>query len=214
MRPPASFSSARCAAMETARIAGCVLAVLRSSSSGPSNKSCRRPPPSAASASSRAARASGKICASAWPMPTACEPCPGKTNATGMSPPLPLEERAAPGHSAADRHHQDQVAVLQASGAVRLIERERHRGGRGIAHLLDVQLALLQRDLELLHHVLEDAKVRLVRDDAVDVLRTVAVPLQRLARAGLEGADRRLVHLAAIHLDELIAVFVDLGAVG
>src|SRR5919108_5993818 len=112
-------------------------------------------------------------------MPTACDPCPGKTNATGMSPPgLPLEQRAAPRHPATDRHHQNQVAVLEAPGPIRLVEGERHRGGRGVPHLLDVLLALLQRDLELLHHVLEDAEIRLVRDDAVDVLRPVAVALR------------------------------------
>src|SRR5947208_1331995 len=177
--------------METARIAGCVFAVLRSSSSGPSKSSCSSPPPSAASASSSTARASGYACASACPIPTAWEPCPGKTNATGIYPPaLPLEQRAAPGHAAADGHHQHQVAVLEPSGAVRLIERERNRSGGGVPHLLDVLLALLQRDLQLPHHVLEDAQVGLVGNHPVDVGRPVAVALQRLAGAP-SGPSRR-----------------------
>src|SRR5712672_3384859 len=177
-------------------MAGCVLAVLRSSSSGPSNKSRSRPPPRAASASSRTARASGWACASAWPIPTTCEPCPGKTNATGMCPPaLPLEEGAAPGHAAADGHHQHQVAVLEPSPPVGLIEREGDGGRGGIPHLLDVLLALVQRDLQLLHHMLEDAQVGLVRDHPVHVLGPVAVALEGFARARLECPHGRLVDL-------------------
>src|SRR5438105_5778203 len=201
--------------METARMAGWVLAVLRSSSSGPSKSSRKSPPPSAASASSSTARASGWASASAWPMPTDCEPCPGNTNASGISfPRLPAHERAAPGHSAADGHHQHQVAVLELSLAVGLIERERHRRRRGVPHLLDVEVALLQWDLELPHYVLEDAQVRLVGDDVVDVLRAVAVAHQRLARDGLQRAHRGLVDLAAVHLDVLGARLEHPGAEG
>src|SRR5712664_4010080 len=145
--------------MEAARIAGCVFAVLRNCSSGPSNISLSRPPPRAASASSSAPRAAGKASASACPMPTYCEPCPGNTNASFIDslsrnslrlevPPLPAHEAASPGHSASDGHHQDQVAVLQLAGPVGLVERERDRGGRGVPHLVDVDFALLQRDLQ------------------------------------------------------------------
>src|SRR3954468_4579788 len=186
--------------MLTAMMAGWVFAVCRSSSSGPSKMSCKRPPPRAASTSSRTARASGYASASALPIPTACDPWPGNTNATGMlcssgccatgdGPPRadpdrlsPADEGAAPGHPAADGHHQDEIAILETPRPVRLIERERHRCRRGIANLLDVHLALLQRDFQLLHDVLEDAEVRLVRDAPGHVARRAAVRLQRLPR--------------------------------
>src|SRR5258708_2932763 len=135
--------------MLTARMAGCVLAVFRRSPSGPSDIKRSRPPPSAASASSSAARASGWAWASAWPMPTYCDPCPGKTKASFIErPPSPAHESAPPRHAAADRHHEDEVTVLESAIAVRLIERERDRGRRGVAHLLDVQMALLERNLQ------------------------------------------------------------------
>src|SRR5882724_4179495 len=104
-------------------MAGCVLAVLRSSSSGPSEIRRASPPPNAASASSSAARASGYAWVSAWPIPTYCEPCPGNTNAKVIrtSPP---HQRAAPRHPAADGHHKDQVAIFERTLPVGLIERE------------------------------------------------------------------------------------------
>ena len=74
-------ASGRSAAMLVARIAGWVFAVSWRSSSGPSKQSCESGKPSASSASSKTARLSGKASASAWPMPTFCEPWPGKTKA-------------------------------------------------------------------------------------------------------------------------------------
>ena len=80
-------SSSRAAAMLTVRMAGCVFSVSTSRSSGPSKQRPLSDSPSAASASSNTARHSGNDSASARPMPTFCEPCPGKTNAiTTLSP--------------------------------------------------------------------------------------------------------------------------------
>src|SRR5437764_12791671 len=140
----------------------------------------------------------------ACPMPTYCEPCPGNTNASFID--LPAQERAAPGHASADGHHQDQVAILQLARAVRLIERERDRCRRGVAYLVDVDLALLQRDLQPLHHRVEDPEIGLVRDHVVHVLGSVTVALQRLAGSRLQHPYRRLVDLAAVHLDELLTL--------
>src|SRR5437016_3944916 len=107
----------------------------------------------------------------ACPMPTYCEPCPGNTNASFID--LPAQKPAAPRHASADGHHQDQVAILQLSRAVRLIERERDGGRRGIAHLVDVDLALLQRDLQPLHHSVEDAEVRLRSEEHTSELQSL-----------------------------------------
>src|SRR5689334_3682880 len=85
--PPASAGvsprSAQAAAAATlaVRIAGCVFAVRASSASGPSNITRRRSKPSAALASSKTARAAAEASWKALPMPTACEPCPGKRKA-------------------------------------------------------------------------------------------------------------------------------------
>ena len=53
-----------------------------------------------------------------------------------------------------------------------------------------------------------------MRDDVRHVVRLVAVAVERLARAGLEDADRRLVDFAAVHLHVLLALFVHLGREG
>ena len=68
-------------ATETVRIDGCVISVCRNSSSGPSKHKRESDIPSAASASSNVCRAIGYLSASSLPMPTACDPCPGKRNA-------------------------------------------------------------------------------------------------------------------------------------
>ena len=85
---PASFSSTRTAASETAISAGWALAVRVSSASGPLEdhagySDCA----SAASTSSNTARASRKLSASALPMPTVCDPCPGKMKAVDKAVP-------------------------------------------------------------------------------------------------------------------------------
>ena len=80
---PIRFSeSAQSAAMETVRIAGCVLAVSFNSSSVPSKQIFDMEKPSALSASAKIARAAGDFSASSLPMPAYCEACPGNMNAT------------------------------------------------------------------------------------------------------------------------------------
>jgi hypothetical protein len=76
-RLPCRASTAKVAA-ETVRIAGWVLAVSFSADSGPSKMSLASGSQRAASAASNTARASGKRLASSRPMPTDCEPWPGK----------------------------------------------------------------------------------------------------------------------------------------
>ncbi len=62
-------------------MAGWVLAVSFSASSGPSKHSEDSFSPSASSADSNTARASGNFSSRSFPMPTFWLPCPGKTNA-------------------------------------------------------------------------------------------------------------------------------------
>src|SRR5262245_9381604 len=70
------------AATLAVRTAGCVFAVSVSSVSGPSPHRRESEKPSASSASCQTAAALLNACARATPIPTACEPCPGKRKAT------------------------------------------------------------------------------------------------------------------------------------
>src|SRR5215472_5996668 len=78
-RKPPSLSRTRTAARLTAINAGWAFSVRVSSCSGPSKMSRLRRWPSASSISSKTSRAGPKASASARPMPTPCEPWPGKT---------------------------------------------------------------------------------------------------------------------------------------
>ena len=80
-RKSVAASSTRSAATLVVKMAGWAWAVRASSLSGPSKQSREIENPRAASASSKTARACGWAAASACPMPTFCEPCPGKRNA-------------------------------------------------------------------------------------------------------------------------------------
>ncbi len=73
--------STTAAATLAVRMAGWVFAVSPSSSSGPSKQSFESRKPSASSARLQTAAAAGEDSAKARPMPTACEPCPGKRKA-------------------------------------------------------------------------------------------------------------------------------------
>src|SRR5262250_486236 len=68
------------------RMAGCVFAVRASSSSGPSKQRRERGKPRASSARPHTAAAAAESWEKARPMPTDCEPCPGKRKAIFMGP--------------------------------------------------------------------------------------------------------------------------------
>ncbi len=72
-------------AIEAAMIAGWAFSVRTRSLSGPSHISFDSFWFSASSTSWKTARAGAKASASALPMPTAWEPCPGKMNARVMA---------------------------------------------------------------------------------------------------------------------------------
>ncbi len=84
---PASVSSTRSVAIETAIRAGWAFSVSWRVSAGPSQMMAVSFSPSAESTSSNTARAAGKASARALPMPTAWEPCPGNVNAAVIGAP-------------------------------------------------------------------------------------------------------------------------------
>src|SRR5262245_52589038 len=92
---PASLN-ARNAATETVRIAGCVFSVNCKSSAGPSKQSREIAKPNASSASSKTRRATGNFSARSFPIPGACEPCPGKIIADFRLPIADLSDSTFP----------------------------------------------------------------------------------------------------------------------
>src|SRR5580658_5282281 len=75
-------ASTRQAATLTVRMAGCVFSVSFRSSSGPSKMILERSKPRASSASAKVCAAMRKRSARSRPMPTDCEPWPGKRKAS------------------------------------------------------------------------------------------------------------------------------------
>ena len=128
---PRSVSTAAAATLAV-RMAGWVLAVSASSSAGPSKQSRESGKPTASSALRHTAAAAGEASARRLPMPTDCEPCPGKRNAIFIGP-LPAKQRRAPGEAAAEGRHQDEIARVEPLQGPRLLERHVHRGGAGVA---------------------------------------------------------------------------------
>ena len=83
-------SSARQAAIDVVRIAGCAFSVRVSSSAGPLNMISLSSRPNTSSTSSKTSRAELEFRYRSLPIPTACEPCPGKTNAVDLDSVSPV----------------------------------------------------------------------------------------------------------------------------
>jgi hypothetical protein len=144
-------------------MAGWVFAVCVSASLGPSKQSGEMAPePSsrvrARSARSNTARARGEASSTLLPMPTSCVPCPGNSQAIFTV-----------GDASPQRRHEDPLAAAEAPVGEAAVERDRDGGARGVAGLVEDQNEPLERDRPALRDGLEDAEVRLVRDEAIDV---------------------------------------------
>src|SRR2546425_1445397 len=61
-------------------------------------------------------------------------------------PAFPADQRGSPGKAAAERRQQDEVALADEASRDRLVERDRQRGGGGVAVAVDVVVAALGRD--------------------------------------------------------------------
>src|SRR3569623_2327644 len=102
-------------------MANCECAVSGNCSSGPSKHSFDSAKPRVASASSKTARASGEASYRALPIPLFCDPCPGTKQASLcavasvvslISSSSPAHGGRGPGQAAAERRHQQQIALL------------------------------------------------------------------------------------------------------
>src|ERR1044072_2774515 len=120
--------------------------------------------------------------------------------------------RQRPGHGgraprgpAAERRHAELVALLQAPRTHALVETDRDRGRRRVAVAVDVHVDLLRRPREPLAYGLDDAKVRLVRDEEVDLVGGPARGLHAAERGLAHAAHREGVELLSLHADEMLA---------
>src|SRR4051794_34034702 len=129
-----SFNAAS-AAMLVARIAGWVLRVSVSSASGPSKQIALMLSPSARSARSNTSREEENAIARSFPIPTNCDPCPGKHQATRMSHPY---QCAAPGDACTKRAHEHGMPRPDDAAPHRLVEGDGDRCARSISIALDV----------------------------------------------------------------------------
>ena len=145
--------------------AGCVFAVSVSVLLGPSRISLRkRLAERRVGALEDLARRRRSLERASLPMPTSCEPCPGKSHATMVTEPgtclratarclgarvltcgRSRRPRRCPAPSA---HISDGVARADLPGAHVLVEEDRDRGARRVADAVDVDEDLLLRDAE------------------------------------------------------------------
>src|SRR5215472_6071736 len=93
----------------------------------------------------------------------------------------PAKEYAADREARAHRREQHQAALLQPARTHRVVERERNRRGGGVSESVDVDEDFRRVDAELLACGLDDAAVRLVRHEEVDVVRVQVIPFDEAA---------------------------------
>src|SRR3954465_3759012 len=83
----------------------------------------------------------------------------------------PLQHRTGPREATAKRHHQNHITTVYAAGSVSFIERDRDRGGAGVAVHVEIDKRALARHTETLGNRGDDSGVRLMGDDELDVSR-------------------------------------------
>src|SRR5258706_5253649 len=105
---------------------------------------------------------------------------------------LPSQQHRAPGEASAEGGEEDEVAGVQAAQRDRLGERDVDGGGAGVAVAVDVDERAVHRQPQSLGRRLDDAQVRLMRDEQVHVARGEAVAFEQLYGAVAEQPDRDL----------------------
>src|SRR5262249_20190114 len=112
---------------------------------------------------------------------------------------LPAHQGAAPGNPRSDRDHHDQVSRLKPAGAIRLIQSHLQRCGRGISVLGNVEPALLDRNLQPLHHRFDDPDVGLMSNHVAHLGGTHLIEAQGFKNAFVKRSHRDLVDFPTIH---------------
>src|SRR4051812_41971137 len=122
-------------------------------------------------------------------LPAIAAPMPREPPVTSAQPPsgadmralLPAHDARAPDEAGAERRQRDDRAGLEAAVALGVGQRERNRRRGRVRDPVDVDHDLLGRQAELVAGGGEDADVRLVGDEQVDVVDRQAGPPDRLA---------------------------------
>ena len=139
-----------------------------SSSSGPSQQSRESAKPSASSASSKISRASGNASRQVASHADELRALSRKEQADAAA--HRRTTFARPGEAGAERDHQHERALPIAPCSHRLVQRHGHGGRAHVAVAVHVHEDLLHRDPRVLRGRFDDADVRLVRHQQVDVL--------------------------------------------
>src|SRR5688572_11197359 len=98
-------------------------------------------------------------------MPTACEPCPGKTSANFVicfSLRLPADEHRAPREASTHAFEQNVMTRTDTAIADGLVQRERHGGRGGVRVPIDCRDHALHAEAQLLCGRLDNANVCLM----------------------------------------------------
>src|SRR2546429_1292844 len=126
------------------------------------------------------------------PIPTACEPWPGKRNGIevtvgagsarppdsvggprrvrpGSAPLSPSDQDGAPGKASSEGGEEHKVPRLHASGCEGLLERDVDGRRPGIAVAVDVDEHAVHREADAPHGRLDDPEVGLMRDEQAQV---------------------------------------------
>src|SRR5437870_2507960 len=112
----------------------------------------------------------------------------------------PTDEGGSPREAPAERDEEHEVAALQTAGGDGLLERDVDGRGARVAVPVDVHEHALHGKVDALGGRLDDAEVRLVRDEQVHVGRGEAVAAEDAFGAFDEQADGDLEHLVTPHL--------------
>jgi trehalose synthase len=123
----------------------------------------------------------------------------------------PAQQHRPDREAGTDRHQQHQIALLQPSLVDGVLERERDRGGRGVAEPLEIDDDGALVEAEAVGGGLDDAAVGLVRHEQAHVPRGQTVVVEHapgdllgLAHGELEHGGAVLLHVVQPLIDRLV----------
>src|SRR5579863_6256361 len=128
-------------------------------------------------------------------------PAPERLPRFSLGGPAPRDR--APRKAAAESDEDDEIVGLDQAGAHGLRKRHRNRGGRRIAIFGDVNDDFLFGKLEIAGRRVNDAAIRLMRDQERDLALGNVCFLQHRAGRFDHSLDGELERLASLHMNEM-----------
>src|SRR5438477_11285164 len=83
----------------------------------------------------------------------------------------PFDDGAGPGESAAEHDHENVIAMLDSAAAIRFIQRDGNGGCGSVSVLVEIYVEAIERNFQSVGDRLDDAQVRLMGNNARDVVR-------------------------------------------